>query len=202
MDAKTVYLVEDDPMMLRTVQAILVDAGYEVVTFDRGDTFLEQWQPARAGCIVMDLVLPGTDGLELIKALNDLQSVVPIIMLTGFGSVAKAVQAMRSGAFDFLEKPVENKRLLSSVRHAMDVQQGRQERQAELAQIRSREQTLSPRESEVTELIVSGLSNHQIGKTLHISEKTVASHRLEIMRKMEASNAADLARMITLARYA
>jgi two-component system response regulator FixJ len=197
-----IYLIEDDPMMRRSVETILTDAGFGVVAFERGETFLEQWQPARAGCVITDMMLPGQDGLELIQELNNLGAATPIIMLTGFGSIAKAVEAMRLGAFDFLEKPVENKRLLESVRRAMDVQQGRQKHEQEIVGIRQRQATLSPREREVTDLIVTGLSNHQIGKQLHISEKTVASHRLEIMRKMDAANAADLARMMTLARYA
>jgi FixJ family two-component response regulator len=157
--------------------------------------FLAQYNPATPGCLVLDMAMPDLDGLQLQTALNEKGCILPIIFLTGQGDVSKSVQAMKQGAFDFLSKPVKDKDLLSAVRAAIERDTVARGEQAKLSEIRARLDTLTPREREVLEHVVSGKLNKQIASDMGITEATVKMHRAHVMEKMKVQSVAELARL-------
>ncbi len=190
-----VYIVDDDPAVLKGLKRLLVASGLEVHAFESAEEFLDQFEPGAAGCIVLDLAMPGFNGLDLQRALGERGSILPIIFLTGRGDVPASVRAMKNGAVDFLTKPVDDEVLLAAIGSA--VERGRVLRQAhdELTQIEERLATLSPREREVLERVVAGRLNKQIAAELGTVEKTIKVHRANAMRKMAARSLADLVRL-------
>jgi FixJ family two-component response regulator len=191
----TVFVVDDDDAIRKAVSRLLRSAGIAVTVFASPREFLAQYDPATPGCLVLDIAMPDFNGLQLQTALGEKGSILPIIFLTGQGDVSKSVQAMKHGAFDFLSKPVKDKDLLTAVRAAIERDAVARREQAKLSEIRARLDTLTPREREVLEHVVSGKLNKQIAGDLGITEATVKMHRARVMAKMKVQSVAELARL-------
>ena len=191
----TVFIVDDDAAIRKAVARLLRSAGIAVAAFASPSEFLAQYDPATPGCLVLDIAMPGFDGLELQTTLGEKGCILPIIFLTGQGDVSKSVQAMKRGAFDFLSKPVKDKDLLTAVRAALEKDAVARSEQAKLSEIRARLDTLTPREREVLDHVVSGKLNKQIAGDLGITEATVKMHRARVMAKTRVQSVAELARL-------
>jgi two-component system response regulator FixJ len=190
-----VHIVDDDPAIGRALAMLARSAGYEAVAHAGAEAFLERFDPARAGCVVTDARMPGMNGLELQRALKARGHDTPVIVITGHGAVSLAVEALKGGAADFIEKPFDDDVFLASVREAMALAQRSAQSRARRAAIVGRAAQLSGREREVMDLIVEGLSNPAIAERLGISVRTVESHRARVMEKMQARGLADLVRL-------
>jgi FixJ family two-component response regulator len=191
----TVFVVDDDDAIRKAVSRLLRSAGITVTVFASPREFLAQYDPATPGCLVLDIAMPDFNGLQLQATLGEKGSILPIIFLTGHGDVSKSVQAMKHGAFDFLSKPVKDKDLLTAVRAAIERDAVARREQAKLSEIRAGLNTLTPREREVLEHVVSGRLNKQIAGDLGITEATVKMHRARVMAKMKVQSVAELARL-------
>lgn len=191
----TVFVVDDDAAVRKAVSRLLRSAGIAVAVFASPSEFLAQYDPATPGCLVLDIAMPGFNGLQLQTALGEKRSILPIIFLTGHGDVSNSVQAMKHGAFDFLTKPVRDKDLFTAVRAAIEREAVARREQAKLAEILARLDTLTPREREVLEHVVAGKLNKQIARDLDITEATVKMHRARVMAKMKVQSVAELTRV-------
>ena len=191
----TIFVVDDYAPVRRAVSRLLHAAGFAVVAFASPQEFLAQYDPRIPGCLVLDLDMPAVNGLELQRILATKGSVLPIIFLTGHGDVPKSVQAMKLGASDFLTKPVNDKDLLAAIRVAIEKDRVLRRRQTELAEIRARLATLTPREREVLEHVVIGKLNKQIASDLGTVEQTVKVHRARVMQKLRLQSVAELVRL-------
>src|SRR6266481_4216787 len=191
----TVFVVDDDDAVRKAVSRLLRSAGIAVAVFASPREFLAHYDPATPGCLVLDIAMPGFDGLQLQTTLRETGSSLPIIFLTGHGDVSKSVQAMKGGAFDFLTKPVNAKNLLPAIRAAVERDAVARGEQAELSEIHVRLDTLTPREREVLQHVVAGKLNKQIAADLGITEATVKMHRARVMTKMKVQGVADLVRL-------
>jgi FixJ family two-component response regulator len=195
-DAKEiVFVVDDDASVLKGLRRLLAAAGLEVAGFESPQQFLERFDPGAPGCLVLDLAMPGLNGMELQQELAARGSTLPIVFLTGHGDVPTSVQAMKRGAADFLTKPVDEKDLLAAIRNAFEKSRALRMAQAETAEIERRLATLTPREREVLEHIVAGKRNKQVAGELGTVEKTVKVHRARVMEKMQARSLAELVRL-------
>jgi FixJ family two-component response regulator len=194
-DRVKIYVVDDDAGMRNSIAMVLRVAGYTAESFDSAESFLESYNPKLPGCLVLDMHMPGLGGVQLIELLRDRNWHIPVVVVTGTGTVRLAVRTMQLGAVDFLEKPVAHSLLLEKVRGAIRLELEHRAQDVELSSARTRLATLSPRESELLEMITSGLSNKQVAIKLGLSIKTVDNHRANIMRKMGAGNAAELVRL-------
>lgn len=195
----TVYVVDDEPDMLKAVERLLGAAGFSVRTFPSPEQFLAQHDDMAPGCIVLDLALPGLNGLELQQALQAQGSSLPIIFLTGRGDIAASVRAMKLGAADFLTKPVDADELIAAVDAALERNREQRADRAEKHLVANRLAALTAREREVFELIAKGRLNKQIAAECGTVEKTIKFHRANLMRKLGVRTVADLVR---LAEYA
>jgi FixJ family two-component response regulator len=193
--SSTVFVVDDDAAIRKAVSRLLRSAGIAVAVFESPPEFLAQYDPTARGCLVLDLAMPGFNGLQLQTVLGERGSILPIIFLSGHGDVSKSVQAMKGGAFDFLTKPVNAKNLLPAIRAAFERDAVARRQQAELSEIRARLDTLTPREREVLEHVVTGKLNKQVAGDLGITEATVKMHRARVIAKMKAQSVAELARL-------
>jgi FixJ family two-component response regulator len=193
---QTVFLVDDDASVLRGSRRLLVAAGFNVETFESADAFLERHDPAASGCLVLDVAMPGINGLELQRALHERQSFLPIIFLTGRVDVPMSVQAMKEGALDLLVKPVDESDLLSAIERALVRERALRERNAETASVEERLATLTPREQEVMTHVIAGRLNKQIAGDLGTVEKTIKVHRARMMEKMKVRSVAELVRLL------
>ena|SRR2546421_4212524 len=191
----TVFVVDDDAAIRKAVSRLLRSAGIAVTVFESPREFLAQYDPNTPGCLVLDLAMPGFNGLQLQTVLGERGSILPIIFLSGHGDVSKSVQAMKGGAFDFLTKPVNAKNLLPAIRAAIESGAVARREQAELSEIRARVDTLTPREREVLEHVVTGKLNKQVAGDLGITEATVKMHRARVIAKMKVQSVAELARL-------
>ena len=194
-----VHLIDDDDAVRQSLAFLLGTAGLAVRTYDSAVAFLNALPTVQAGCIVTDIRMPEIDGLELQRRLNDMKLGLPVIVITGHGDVPLAVEAMKAGAVDFIEKPFDDEALLAAVRTALDRQARDERRESELAEIRTRLESLSARERQVLEGLVAGLPNKTIAYDLNISPRTVEVHRANVMTKMQATSLSDLVRMALLA---
>ncbi|HUL08760.1 MAG TPA: response regulator [Candidatus Acidoferrum sp.] len=190
-----VYLVDDDPSILRALARLLRAGGHQVSTFRSPRDFLAQHDAAAAGCVVLDLAMPGLSGLELQTALAAAGCQRPIVFLSGHGDVPSSVRAMKAGAVDFLTKPVSERDLLGAIERAIERDRTMRHARAELQAIGERLNTLTPRERQVLQHVVSGQLNKQIAADLGTVEKTVKVHRSRVMEKMGVRSLADLVRM-------
>ena len=191
----TVFVVDDDEAVRKAVSRLLRSAGIAAAVFASPREFLAQYNPATPGCLLLDMAMPDLDGLQLQTALTEKGCILPIIFLTGHGDVSKSVQAMKQGAFDFLSKPAKDKDLLTAVRAAFERDTVARREQAKLSEIRALLDTLTPREREVLEHVVSGKLNKQIAGDMGITEATVKMHRAHVMEKMKVQSVAELARL-------
>ncbi len=191
----TVFIVDDDPVVLKSLSRLLRATRFTVVTFGSPQEFLEQHNPHIPGCLVLDVAMPGLNGLELQEALRVKGSAIPIIFLTGHGDIPMSVQAMKGGALDFLTKPVRDEDLLKAVEAALEKDRIERQSRAELDDIEKRLATLTPREREVLTHVVSGQLNKQIAYDLGTVEQTVKVHRARVMEKMKVNSVAELVRL-------
>lgn len=192
----TVYVVDDDDAMRESLTWLIESVGLNVETYASADDFLESYYPGRPGCVLLDVRMPGMSGLELQGHLQKQQVTVPVIMITGHGDVPMAVRAMKSGAIDFIEKPFNDEQLLESIRNALAIDDTRRDEQSFKAEVASRLSQLTPRESEVMDMVTAGKSNKEIANSLGVSAKTVEAHRAKVMEKMEAGSLAELVRLV------
>lgn len=191
----TVFVVDDDPSVLKSLGRLLRSARLEVATFGSPREFLERHDPRTPGCLVLDVAMPGLNGLELQEALMKRGSTIPIVFLTGHGDIPMSVQAMKRGALDFLTKPVHDEELLQAIRSALDRDQIARQARAELDDILARLATLTPREREVLDHVVTGQLNKQIAADLGTVEKTIKVHRARVMEKLKVQSVAELVRL-------
>jgi RNA polymerase sigma factor (sigma-70 family) len=195
MTAGIVFVVDDDAAIRRALERLIRSVGLDVETFDSAQAFLSRDPPDGPACVVTDVRMPGLSGLDLQEELVDANLSMPIIFMTGHGTVPMSVRAMKAGAVDFLQKPVDEQVLLDAIHHAIE-RDGREKKDRALQEeIRRHLETLTPREREVFELVVRGMLNKQIAAELGASEKTIKVHRGRVMQKMEADSLADLVRM-------
>lgn len=190
-----VHVVEDDESMRTSLARLLGGEGYEVLLYESAEEFLEAAGPAVTGCILLDLRLPGASGLEVQEQLARTGCAAPVVFLTGHGDVPASVRAMKAGAVDFLQKPVEADCLLAAVRAALERDAARRREVEQLADLRARAASLSERQREVWLRVVRGELNKQIAHDLGIVERTVKLHRARVMVKLHAQSTAELARI-------
>jgi len=190
-----VFVVDDDVWVRESLETLIQDEGWQPETFGSAQEFLDRPRTFTPSCLVLDISLPGLDGLELQKRVAVERTDVPIIFLTGHGDIPKSVGAMKAGAVEFLTKPFNDQVLLTAIRHALERSRLALAQQAELEELRDRYASLTPRERDVMELVVSGLLNKQVAGELCITESTVKAHRGQVMQKMKANSVADLVKM-------
>lgn len=194
-ETQTVYLVDDDAAMRESLSLALELEGFRVRAFPSARAFLEAYSADDAGCLVLDERMPGMSGLDLQAALASRGSALPIIFLSAFGDVPTTVRAIKGGAVDFLEKPIDKETLIARIEEALADDRRQRESASEELGILARFGALTPREREVMLLATGGLSNKQIARELGISPRTVENHRARMMEKMQADNLADLCHM-------
>jgi len=191
-----IALIDDDEAVLDSLRLYFARQDVETTCFSTADDFLAAIaQGQRFDCIVSDVRMPGMSGIDLVRHLKEQDIAVPIILITGHGDIDMAVGAIKVGAFDFIEKPFDEVRLLASIRHAVEKGRERDADATELENLQARFNTLSTRQREVMALAVAGLSNKEIGSRLKISPKTVENHRAWVMERIGARNIAELVRI-------
>lgn len=189
---RTVTVVDDDEAMRDSLRWLLESAGYRVASFPSAERFLASYRPGHAACLVLDVRMPGLTGLELQQELNRRGAPLPIIFITGHGDVPMAVEALKNGAFHFLEKPFKGEKLLGLLEQAATLGTPADAERAQRRCAKARLATLTHREREVMDLVVLGRKNRQIAEALTISVKTVEAHRARAMEKMDVSSVAEL----------
>lgn len=190
-----VFVIDDDASIRKSIARLLRSAGLEAVAFSSAAEFLEYQRTDAAGCLLLDVQMPGLSGLELQYQLNRGQRVPPIIFISGHGDVPMTAKAMKAGAIDFLTKPYSPSELLDAVHKAIHQDRRNRERHREQTALYGRLDSLSPREREVLGYVVAGMLNKQVAGLLRVTEKTVKVHRGQVMRKMQAGSVAQLVRM-------
>ena len=191
-----IALIDDDSAVLDSLQLYFVRRNVKTACFESAEALLAALERgAEPDCIVSDVRMPGISGLDLVRRLNARRSIAPVILITGLGDIDMAVSAIKLGAFDFIEKPFDEGRLLTSIRNAVAVGRQQAKDAAEIERLRSRFEMLSARQRQVMELAVAGLSNKEIGSHLNISPKTVENHRAWVMERIGAKNLAELVRI-------
>jgi two-component system response regulator FixJ len=196
-----IHVVDDEASLRRALVFLLESAGWQVAAHDSAEAFLAAWsEPAAPGCLILDIRMPMMSGLELQRILNERGIHLPVIFLTGHADVSIAVQAMKHGACELIEKPFKDQTLLDAVGQAARNDLARRDEASTRQALRSRLDKLSPRELEVARLIVEGLPNKTVGQRLDISERTVQVHRLHVMEKLGIHSAAELTQIILKAQ--
>ncbi len=195
-DSPRVHVVDDDEALRDALGVLLRMAGFAVCTFPDAESVLAEVTPATAGCLVVDVRMPGMGGLELQQELTRRGVTMPLIVITGHGDVPMAVQALKAGALDFFEKPFDDRLLIERVREALAADARARAERREHDAAAERIGQLSPREREVMRMVAEGLSNKVIGARLGISSRTVETHRARVMEKTGATSAADLTRLV------
>jgi FixJ family two-component response regulator len=196
----TVFVVDDDISVRESLESLIRHEGLEVETFKSAQEFLARPRASVPSCLILDVSLPGLNGLELQQRISTEQQDMPIVFITGYGDIPMTVQAMKAGAVEFLTKPFSDDVLLHAIRNAMDRSTTHLARHQEILALKARYARLTPREREVMGLVVVGLLNKQVADELHISEITVKAHRGCMMRKMQASSFAELVNMASRLR--
>lgn len=192
----TVFIVDDEEEVRDSLKMLIESVGLIAETFDSAQTYLDNFNPSRPGCLILDVRMKGMSGLTLQEQLNKKPLHPPIIIITGHGDVQMAVRAVKSGASEFLEKPFNEQQLLDSIHIAIEQDAEQRGKALKLAEIQTRVDRLTDREKEVMELIVTGMLNKNIASELNISQSTVEAHRSKVMDKMECKTLSDLMRMI------
>jgi two-component system, LuxR family, response regulator FixJ len=190
-----VHIVDDDEGLRESLAFLLGSANFEVRSFESAKAFLDKLPHAMPGCVITDVRMPDMSGIELLRRLKELKIGVPVIVITGHGDIALAVEAMKMGATDFFEKPFDDDLLVASVRAALRRRDDQTKRGAERAEIEHRLSSLSPREKDVLAGLIEGRANKQIAFDLGISPRTVEIYRANLMSKMQADSLSDLVRM-------
>jgi len=190
-----IAIVDDDPSVREGLESLIGSAGWRVQTFSSAQEFLARPHTEAPNCLVLDLQLPGLSGLDLQKRIADVGLEIPIVFLTGHGNIPASVRAMKAGAVEFLTKPFDDEELLHAIQEAIERDRHTRQRHAEMRELKDRYKSLTGREQEVMQQVISGLLNKQVAAELKISEVTVKVHRGQVMRKMRADSLADLVRM-------
>lgn len=190
-----VFVVDDDPLIRDGLRSLIKSVGLHVETFGSSREFMQRKPSDAPACLVLDVRLPGLSGLDLQRELNESNIQIPIIFMTGHGDIPMSVRAMKNGAQEFLTKPVRGQDLLDAVQQAIARDRAARRERAKMADLRTRFDSLTPREREVLDLIVAGLLNKQIAGELNIEEVTIKTHRAHIMQKTQAESLAHLVRM-------
>jgi len=196
------YIIDDDDNVRESLEFLLKSAGIAAKSFESAAAFLETLADVRSGCVITDVRMPDITGIDLLRKLRQLKPELPVIVITGHGDIALAVEAMKIGAVDFLEKPFDDDHLIGAVRTALDQGANVARRAAELSEIRNRLAALSNRERQVLEGLVAGNPNKTIAFNLGISPRTVEIYRANLMTKMGANSLSDLVRMAIVAGVA
>jgi two-component system, LuxR family, response regulator FixJ len=192
----TVFAIDDEEPMRNALRRLLSSSGLLVELFASAGEFLQRGELPRPACILLDLNMPGMNGLELQEELHSRGVMIPVVFLTGAGSVACAVDAMRAGAIDFVEKPFSNEELLERINKALDVDRAAVQRESEGTLVREKVETLTTREKQVLVLLTQGQSNKLIARKLDLSPRTVEGYRARITEKLHAKSVADLVRIV------
>ena len=193
--AAVVFVIDDDPSMLRSLASLLRSVGLEARVFSSAPEFMRAQRPDAPGCLVLDVRLPGMSGLAFQQELAKAGIALPVIFITGHGDVPMSVRAMKAGAVEFLTKPFDDQLLLDAIHGAIERDRERRRTVAQLAELQARFRTLTEREREVFKLVIAGRLNKQIADDLSLSVVTVKVHRAHVMRKMLAKSVVDLVRM-------
>jgi two-component system response regulator FixJ len=193
--APTVHVIDDDDGMRQALSLLLSTVGYKTAVFANPTDFLAQFDPDTHGCLVLDIRMPGMSGLELQQHLNRTGSMLPVIFITGHGDVPMAVQAMKEGAFEFIQKPFRDQDLLDRINHALRQDAENRDSLARRADVVRRVESLTPRERQVMAMVVDGAANKVIAIDLNLSERTVEIHRAKVMEKMGARSVAHLVKL-------
>jgi two-component system, LuxR family, response regulator FixJ len=197
----TVYVVDDDDGMRRALHTLLNTVGFNTLVFSRPGEFLATFHPDAPGCLVLDIRMPEMSGLEVQQHLNTIGSMLPVIFITGHGDVPMAVQAMKEGAFEFIQKPFRDQDLIDRINHALILDTQNRTSLARRAEVLHRVESLTPRERQVMDLVVDGAANKVIAIDLGLSERTVEIHRAKVMEKMGSRSVAHLVKLqLTLAQ--
>jgi FixJ family two-component response regulator len=195
-DSARVYIVEDDEAVRESLQLVLESIGYRVAVYESANRFIDAWNPDMGGCLVLDIRMPGMNGMELQRRLNERNSILPIIFVTGHGDVPMAVEAMQQGAVDFVQKPYREQELLEKIERAFRLDSENRQGLQSQQDIAARLSSLTPRELEVLRLMIEGKANKVIAIDLNISQRTVEIHRARVMEKLNANSLAHLVRMV------
>lgn len=190
-----VYVVDDDDGMRRALDTLLSTVGYKTAVFSHPSEFLANFKAEAPGCLVLDIRMPDMSGLEVQQHLNRMGSMLPLIFITGHGDVPMAVQAMKEGAFEFIQKPFRDQDLLDRIDHALKQDAENRSTVARRAEVQRRLESLTPRERQVMDLVVDGAANKVIAIDLDLSERTVEIHRAKVMEKMGARSVAHLVKL-------
>jgi two-component system response regulator FixJ len=192
----TVFVIDDDEAVRTSLRLLLKSVGLPVETYASAQEFLDQFDGERAGCLVLDIRMPGMSGLDLQQKLTSLHSITPIVFITGHGDVPMAVEAMQAGAVDFIQKPFRDQDLIDRINRALDTDRANRAELRERDEIRRRMAQLTPREREVLDLVTQGKANKVIAGDLNVSQRTIEIHRARVMEKMGATSLAHLVRMV------
>jgi FixJ family two-component response regulator len=193
--APVVFVVDDDPSVRRAIKRLVESVGLRAELFGSAQEFLYSERPDAASCLVLDIRLPGISGLDFQRELAEANIHTPIVFITAHGDIPMTVRAMKAGAVEFLTKPFRDQDLLDAIQQGLERDRTRRAQEAEVATLRERFESLTPREREVLPWVVSGLPNKQIADAVGASEATIKVHRSQLMRKMGAPSLADLVRM-------
>jgi FixJ family two-component response regulator len=196
----TVFIVDDDDAVRESLSFLMKSIGLKVASFATAQAFLDQFNPNRSGCLVLDIRIPGMSGLELQDKLNQMESILPIIFITGHGDVPMAVKAIKAGAADFVQKPFRDQELIDRVREVMQDDAHARAEKMQRTEILKRMDTLTERERQVMEQVVDGKANKVVAIDLNVSQRTVEIHRANVMEKMKARSLAQLVRLVMKAK--
>lgn len=194
-DASIVFIVDDDESVRNSLAWLIESVGLKVETFPSANEFLKRAPYDGPACLVLDVRMPGLSGLDLQNQLAEVRRTIPIIFITGHGSISMSVRAMKSGAIDFIEKPFEDQTLLDAINRSLKKDKQIKIEQAKVKDIQQRVDSLTPRERDVFLFVIDGKLNKQIAFELGTTERTIKAHRARIMQKMKAESLADLVRM-------
>ncbi len=194
MNTSTVFVIDDQSSIRHALGEMLSVFGYDVEAYESADSFLRALDPLRHGCVVADVRMPGMDGIELVRELARRQVLLPVVVISGHADVPMAVAAIKAGAEDFIEKPVDDVQLVAAINRGLGRAHAKQRLQERAQDVRSRFNQLTPREVEVFDLVVEGYTSEAIGARLGISTRTVEGYRVQMMDKMQAESVAALVR--------
>jgi two-component system, LuxR family, response regulator FixJ len=191
---QTVFIVDDDQEVRKSLKWLIESAGLKVRTFTCAQTFLDAYKPGLRGCVLLDVRMPGISGLELLEKLREMRAAIPVLIITGHADVPMAVRALKAGATEFIEKPLNDQLLLDRIRSALE-SEPRSDDEARLrAEVAARLAQLTTRERQVMELVVAGRVNREIAAELGLNQKTIEAHRSSLMEKLKADSLADVVR--------